>query len=123
MLSRSSSPTPSSSRSSSMTLRSSGSRCATWTICREAYSGENRDGAPLGFEERLFDVAEVLAVGLERRRLIAADRDAVEVVRVQHRAFAHVTRKQRDRRADERPPPQAYRRDQVEPQLEVRLGR
>ena len=41
-------------------------------------------GVPLGLEDRRVDVAEVLAVDLERQRLVAADRDPLHVVEDDH---------------------------------------
>ena len=42
---------------------------------------EHRDRVPLGLEDGLLDVAEVLAVGLQRKRPVAGDLDPVEIVR------------------------------------------
>ena len=52
---------------------------------------------PLGLEERLLDVAEILAVHLQRHRLVADDLDAVEVVRVEHVPVARVAGEHRVR--------------------------
>src|SRR5580765_2181012 len=45
---------------------------------------QNRDRIALGLEQRLRDVAEILAVGLQRQRVIAAHLDPVEVVAREH---------------------------------------
>ena len=66
-------------------------------------SGQNRHGAALGLEDRLLDVAEILAVDLERHRLVADDLDPVEVVRRRASSRSRgCPREQRIRRAHER---------------------
>src|SRR5262249_47421114 len=41
---------------------------------------QHRDRVPLGFEDGMFDVTEVLAVDMKRERDVAGDLDPVEVV-------------------------------------------
>ena len=87
----SSRPTPSSSRSSSMTRRSSCSPCATWAIGANVLSilDQHGDGAALRVEHGPLDVAEILAVRVQRHRPVALDLHPVEVVAVQvSRRFA-----------------------------------
>src|SRR6476620_6151171 len=42
--------------------------------------GEHRDRAALGFEDRLGDVSQILAVRLQRQRVVAAYGNSVEIV-------------------------------------------
>ncbi len=50
-------------------------------------SNQYRNRPPLGLEDGALDVAEVLAVGVQRQRDIAADLDPVEVVLAQEPAI------------------------------------
>src|SRR5712692_5654913 len=104
-------------RSSSMTLRSPCSSCAVWAIPRRMVQGldEDRDGAALGLEDRLFDVAEVLTVDLERHRAVARHLEQVEIVAVEHWAHARPAGQDRERDGDDRAAAHAQRRDKVEP--------
>ena len=43
---------------------------------------EDAHGVPLRFEDGFFDVPEILAVGLERKRTVAHELDSVEIVGV-----------------------------------------
>src|SRR6188474_865355 len=52
-------------------------RDCRWTSAR---SDEDGDGVALRLVDRLCDVARILAVDLERERLVTADDEAVEVV-------------------------------------------
>ncbi len=71
----------------------------------------------------MLDVAEILAVRVQRHRVVADDLDAVDVVCVEHVRVARMPEQHRPGRVDERAPPHADRRDDVEAELEVRLGR
>src|SRR2546421_984499 len=86
---------------------------------------EHRERAALGLEDRLGDVAEVLAVDLERERPVAGDLDPVEVMPVEHvrvfdlpAAAEEVAEVARDGACGD-----TGRGDQVEAELEPRLGR
>ena len=80
--------------------------------------------AALGLEDRVLDVAEVLAVDLQRQRPVAGDLDPVEVVPVEQRraerAWPRPVTRWRSRRGsvDGAHP---LRRDQVEAELEAGL--
>src|SRR6266540_1232164 len=81
--------------------------------------------APLGFEDRLLDVAEVFAVGLERKRTVAPDVNPVEVVPVMEICGAGLAAAGQDvgqqpRHVQGR---DLCRRDDVQAELEARLGR
>jgi hypothetical protein len=52
---------------------------------------EHRHRAELSLEKRLFDIAEILAVGMQRHRVVADDLDSIDVVRIQNAAVARVT--------------------------------
>src|SRR5438270_8888692 len=84
---------------------------------------EDGDGAALGLEDRLDHVSEILAVGVERGRLVAHDLDPVEVVAVQRvPPSTYVPGEDREHGGQKRAPPDAHGCDEVEPELEVRLG-
>src|SRR5947208_2359244 len=85
---------------------------------------EDRDRAAFRLEDGLDHVPEVLSVGVERGRLVAHDLDVVEIVAVQRvPPSAHVPGKDREHRWQERASPDAHGCDEIEPELEVRLGR
>ena len=83
---------------------------------------EHRDRRPLGLEDGVLDVSEVLAVDVQRQRDVAADLDPVEVVLAEEPAIARRGRSGRE------PPPTAARRrdldrrDEVEAVLELGLA-
>src|SRR5712691_12619216 len=113
---------------SPITRRRPRSAGSTWAMPRKVYlerSDENRNRVPLGLEDGLGHVAEVLSVGLERQRLSAADDDPIEVVAGEHTACALQPAPGRDAREQ---PRQRSRRDalgrsQVETELEARASR
>ena len=86
---------------------------------------QHRDSVALRLEDGLGDVAEVLAVRLQRQRLVAPDADHVGVVRGQDARQPREPAAGRDahRQAQRARPAEALGRDQVEPELEARLGR
>ena len=87
-------------------------------------SHEDVDRVALGLEHDVLDVAEILAVGLQRQRPVARDLDPVDVVRVEHvarRLLAAAPSDVRERAAATRR--DADRRDEVEAELEPRLRR
>jgi hypothetical protein len=68
---------------------------------------ENRDGAALRLEDDPLPVAEVLAVGVKRHRMVADDIDPVEIVAKQDIAFSRVPSQEPEGRSDERAAPDA----------------
>src|SRR5581483_4291464 len=82
---------------------------------------EDRDRPALGHEDGLLDVAEVLAVGVERRRPVADDLDAIEVVAVERvAASAGMAGQDREGEGDERTTAHTDGRDEIEAELELR---
>ena len=63
---------------------------------------ENRDRRALRLEDGFLDVAEILAVDLERQRAVAADLDPVEVVADEELRRARMAAQQRVRRPEQR---------------------
>src|SRR5438067_974507 len=85
---------------------------------------EDRDGAAFRLEDGLDHVPQVLSVGVERGRLVAHDLDPVEVVAVERvLPSADMPGKDREHGWQERASPDAHGCDEIEPELEVRLGR
>src|SRR3989442_3291078 len=113
---------------SPITRRRPRSAGSTWAMPRKVYlelSDENRDRVRLGLEDGLGHVAEVLAVGLERQWLSAADDEPIEVVAGEHAAGAlqpapHHDACQQPRQRSRR---YAFGRNQVETELEARARR
>ena len=92
-------------------------------MVRRNRSDEHGDRVPLGLEDGLLDVSQVLAVRLERKRAVSHDVEAVGVVHVYDIAglptIAAGERVGEDAR--ERSRTQARRCDEVETALEARL--
>src|SRR4026209_2652782 len=78
-----------------------------------------------GFGRRLLDVAEILAVDLERDGPVGAQRHLVEVVDVEHvrRALLALAREDPARDLGQAPRPELARRHEIESELELGSGR
>src|SRR5262245_8996084 len=96
----------------------------TWAM-PGLFRHEYPERRPLRLEMRLAGVAEVLAVHLERHRPVCADGQFVGVVHVENVRRALLPPPGERPNCDLRKPPrlEAPGRDEVEPELEIRLRR
>src|SRR6185503_703572 len=96
----------------------------TWAM-PGLFRHEHPERRALGFEVRLFHVAEVLAVDLERHRPVGADDELVGVVDVEdvRRALLALTGERPGGHLGQAPRLDLARRDEVEAELELRLRR
>src|SRR4051812_11641572 len=82
---------------------------------------EYRERIPLRLEDRLLDVAQVLAVDLQRQRPVAPDRDPVDVgARVDERVLAEAAARRARQQPGQSRRPDRRRRDVAEAALEPR---
>src|SRR5436305_14844955 len=86
-------------------------------------SNQYRHRRSLGLEDCSLDVTEVFAVGVERKRDVAADLDPVEVVLADEAAIVSPTAQNTGGHRRQRKRCDLDRRDEIEAPTELRLAR